>query len=532
MKQKKLSIFRLLQERELGNYHQSPWLFQEHVQKSLIRMPGHYKFSKKQQYYSLIVVDDLSIYSNRMAERYTLTKNPNNNDIQLQPLYPSTTTTQQSFPYKRFLDYILITSLLWSCDKVPLPKQDFLDGFYCLVLKRIPELNTMSTILYIQSHRTGEILQSLPLTIDSNRQHNFRELEYDFNNQQLIIHTRSTQILSKRLLSTTQTIITFSLIIFKLFPFRLRTFIDFTRKATGHITKWMISIQNNLLMFITAKNTFSIYDLDEILKLNGYDPSTLMNIDYQQQQFLKPNCCVQQMPTCLYRFKCDHIEFIPPIPWLFFAQIQRSGFSCYYVYEFPKTGEHYRGYRQYLFDDSPSLNAELFEQQIYFDGIQRLIYYVTSGYLAIYRHHPHDIQRIYVVPKEIDMEKIQKIKVSELRMNNYNDNFEQTESSSSSLSIIMSDYLDQLDTMLLLTIDVNHSNSMQLHIVNDLSSSTITTIKTSQIRHIELKEIEYFEDHEYKIHWRNNFLIMISERRQYTQCLYVYQFESDSIINQ
>ena len=64
------------------------------------------------------------------------------------------------------------------------------------------------------------------------------------------------------------------------------------------------------------------------------------------------------------------------------------------------------------------------------------------------------------------------------------------------------------------------------------TSSTITTIKTSQIRHIELKEIEYFEDHEYKIHWRNNFLIMISERRQYTQCLYVYQFESDSIINQ
>lgn len=38
MKRKKLSIFRLLQERELGNYHQSPWLFQEHVQKSLIRM--------------------------------------------------------------------------------------------------------------------------------------------------------------------------------------------------------------------------------------------------------------------------------------------------------------------------------------------------------------------------------------------------------------------------------------------------------------------------------------------------------------
>ena len=37
-KSEKLQIFRLIQDRELGLYHQCPWLFQERVEKSLIKV--------------------------------------------------------------------------------------------------------------------------------------------------------------------------------------------------------------------------------------------------------------------------------------------------------------------------------------------------------------------------------------------------------------------------------------------------------------------------------------------------------------
>ncbi|XP_027202923.1 uncharacterized protein LOC113796834 [Dermatophagoides pteronyssinus] len=503
-KSEKLQIFRLIQDRELGLYHQCPWLFQERVEKSLIKY-DRYEFIKFQSYSGPIVIDDQSIYSNRMTKCETLTNLNQNNMDRLQEIYSSST-----YPFKRLFDYMLITSMLWSFDKVPLPAKDYLDGFYCLALKtnsnnEQQQQQQQSTHLYIQSHRTGRIVEQYPLSMDSLNYYQFRHLEYDANCQQLIIHSKRNYWNWND-----SNIGIFSMIIFKLFPFRLRTFVEFD-KAIERKTISMVSVQNDLLIYGSSGSTWNclfIYHLDSILKLNAIDQS----ITVDHQQFLQPNCHVKKLTECLFKFDCNTIEFISPIPWLFLCHQKQYGFynfsSNFYIHDL-KCGQNQQ------FNDNHCHNSELFQHQLYFNGIKRSIYYITSDYLAIYRHYPpksshndHNSIRL-----------IQTLNVNELRG--------MIDDRSLSVTIIQCDYLDQLDTMLLLTINLEYSHSLQLHIVDNLhqwSASRFNHSLKHSIRTIKLREMRYFEDYHYQIYWQYNFII-IGQRNQSQQYLYIYQLQ-------
>ncbi|OTF81173.1 hypothetical protein BLA29_006879, partial [Euroglyphus maynei] len=173
------------------------------------------------------------------------------------------------------------------------------------------------------------------------------------------------------------------MIIIKLFPFRVRTSIEFTENAINRKDVSMVSIQNNLLLYSPSPCCLYAYHLDEILKLNGIEPTTLIPYDYNHdEQFLSANRYrIQQMSQRLFQINYDSIEFIQPIPWLFYVQRLRRPFihPQLFVYEF-KSGKSHR------IDTDDCENYELFQHRLYFDGIRRLIYHVTANYLAIYRH--------------------------------------------------------------------------------------------------------------------------------------------------